>query len=63
MVVSVRFWEDYRALKRRKEINEFKIIVNLYNNSYPQLSINLLPTGKVKSDSILLSLTVKRLKR
>ena len=39
--------------KKKEEINEFKIIVNLYNNSYPQLSINLLPTGKVKSDSIL----------
>ena len=39
--------------KKKEEINEFKIIVNLYNNSYHQLSINLLPTGKVKSDSII----------
>ena len=52
-MVSVRFWEDYRVLKKKEEINEFRIIVNLNNNSYPQLSINLLPTGKVKSDSIL----------
>lgn len=39
--------------KKKEEINEFRIIININNKSYPQLSINLLPTGKVKSDSIL----------
>lgn len=39
--------------KKKEEINEFKIIIRVNNNSYPELSINLLPIGKVKSDSIL----------
>lgn len=39
--------------KKKEEINEFRIVIKVNNNSYPQLSINLLPTGKVKSDSIL----------
>lgn len=39
--------------KNKEEINEFRIIIKTSNKSYPELSINLLPTGKVKSDSLL----------
>lgn len=39
--------------RQKEEINEFTIVINTKNNSFPKVSINLLPTGKVKSDSVL----------
>lgn len=38
--------------KKKEEIDEFRILIKTKNKSFPELSINLLTTGKVKSDSI-----------
>lgn len=39
--------------REKEEINEFKITINTSNKSYPIITINLLPAGKIKSDSLL----------
>lgn len=39
--------------REKEEINEFKIVIDTNNKSYPKITINLLPAGKIKSDSLL----------
>lgn len=39
--------------KDKEEIKEFKIVIKTNNKSYPIIMINLLPFGKVNSDSLL----------
>lgn len=39
--------------KQVEEINDFMIIINTTCPTYPELMVNILPTGKVKSNSLL----------
>lgn len=39
--------------REKEEIDEFKIVINTNNKSYPVMTINLLPSGKIKVNSLL----------